>query len=346
MPLTSPEALVAAGLLPADQAPALQPVADRFAIAVTDHIAGLIDPAVAHDPIARQFLPRIEELQVKGEERHDPIGDDAFSPVPGIVHRYPDRVLLKITQLCPVYCRFCFRRELIGPGSEGLSLEQLTAALDYIAEHREVWEVILTGGDPLVLSPRRLAMVLDRLETIPHVATIRIHSRVPVVDPDRIDDELLLVMKRRKPVWLLLHANHAREFSPAARAAIARLVDGGVPMLGQTVLLRGVNDDPATLTDLFRAMVECRIKPHYLHHADLARGTAHFRVPIARGRALVRALRGRLSGLCQPTYMLDIPGGHGKVPIGPEYLDAGSDHFWQVTDYRGTRHRYHEVLPD
>lgn len=324
---------------------ALKKVAAQFAVAVTPHLQAQIDPADPKDPIARQFLPDAAELVTHEHERADPIGDEAHSPVAGIVHRYPDRVLLKLVNVCPVYCRFCFRREMVGPGSKGLSAEQLDAAIDYIASHPAIWEVILTGGDPLIVSPRRLKDVIERLNAIPHLGVIRIHSRVPVVDPERISDDLVVALKSGdKAVWLLLHANHAREFVPESVAAIRRLVDAGIPMLGQSVLLKGVNDSPAALTDLFRAMVANRIKPHYLHHGDLARGTSHFRLSLEEGQQLMRRLRGHTSGLLQPTYILDIPGGHGKVPVGPAYAEPREDGSWTVTDPWGCSHRYDDPV--
>lgn len=320
---------------------ALKKVAEIFAVAVTPHIQAQIDPSDPKDPIARQFLPDASELEIHEHERVDPIGDDTHSPVPGIVHRYPDRVLLKLVNVCPVYCRFCFRREMVGPGSKGLTGDQLDSAIRYIAEHPAIWEVILTGGDPLIVSPRRLKDVIARLNAIPHLGVIRIHSRVPVVDPAKINDAMVDALKSSdKAVWLLLHANHAREFVPEAKDAIRRLVDAGVPMLGQSVLLKGVNDSPAALTDLFKTMVASRIKPHYLHHGDLARGTGHFRVSLAEGQQLMRRLRGHVSGLAQPTYILDIPGGHGKVPVGPVYAEPAEDGGWTVVDPWGCTHGY------
>ena len=326
---------------------ALKKVAETFAVSVTPHLQAQIDTADPKDPIARQFLPDTAELTTYEHERADPIGDDSHSPVAGIVHRYPDRVLLKLVNVCPVYCRFCFRREMVGPGSRGLNAEQLDAAIDYIAQHPAIWEVILTGGDPLIVSARRLAEVMRRLDAIPHLGVIRLHSRVPVVDPERITPELVAAMKQTgKAVWLLLHANHAREFVPEARAAIARLVDAGIPVLGQSVLLKGVNDSPAALTDLFKTMVANRIKPHYLHHGDLARGTSHFRVSLEEGQKLMRRLRGHVSGLAQPTYILDIPGGHGKVPVGPVYAEPQEDGGWTVTDPWGCTHHYADPAVD
>ena len=340
--LRSPEALAAAGLIPPERLAGLERVAARYAVAVTPAMAELIDVADAADPIARQFLPRPEELDAAPEDLADPIGDAAHTPVKGLVHRYPDRVLLKLTHACAVYCRFCFRREVVGPAGEGtLTAAEIDAALAYIAGDPAIWEVILSGGDPLVLSPRRLRAVMDALGAIDHVKVVRLHTRVPVVDPKAITSDLVAALRcEGKAVYVALHANHPRELTPAARAACGRLVDAGLPMLGQTVLLAGVNDDADTLGALMRAMVEIRIKPYYLHHADLARGTRHFRGSIAKGRTLMRALRGDLSGLCQPTYMLDIPGGHGKVPIGPDHVGRGPDGGLEIEDPRGGWHAY------
>jgi lysine 2,3-aminomutase len=333
--LRSIRALVGAGLVVEANADALTPVAERYAVAVTPHVAGLIDRENSNDPIARQFVPSEHELRLAPEELNDPIGDEAHSPIKGIVHRYPDRVLLKPLHACPVYCRFCFRREQVGPGGDALTETELEAALDYIRACPAIWEVILTGGDPLMLSPRRLGRILDALEAIPHVANLRIHTRVPMVDPARIDHAMQAVLRRQKPLWIAIHANHAREFAPAAKAALKRLIETGASLLGQTVLLQGVNDDADILESLFRTMVTERIKPYYLHHPDLAPGTAHFRVTIDRGRSIMRTLRGRLSGLAQPTYVLDIPGGAGKVPIGPNMVEPGG-----VRDASGHLHPY------
>ncbi|GLK71131.1 lysine-2,3-aminomutase-like protein [Ancylobacter dichloromethanicus] len=333
--------LAEAGLAPAD--PALEAVAARYAVAVTPTLIGLIDPTDAADPIARQFVPDARELETRPEERGDPIGDGAHSPVPGIVHRYPDRALLKLVGVCAVYCRFCFRREMVGPGAEtSLTDAELDAALGYIAARPEIWEVVLTGGDPLVLAPRRLAALMARLAAIAHVKVVRFHTRVPIAAPERVTPALVEAIRAPDvTTYVAVHANHARELGPEARAALARLADAGVALVGQSVLLAGVNDEAATLAALFRTLVECRVKPYYLHHPDLAPGTAHFRLPIERGQALMAALRGRVSGLALPTYVLDIPGGHGKVPIGPGYLEPAPDG-WRVTDYCGGVHSYGE----
>ena len=336
--LRQPADLIAAGLAAPERLAALEEVAARYAVAVTPAMAGLIDPADASDPIARQFVPDPAELTILPEENADPIGDHAHEPVPGLIHRYPDRVLLKFVNTCAVYCRFCFRREMVGPQSPSLSSEALAAALAHVGAHPEIWEVIVSGGDPLVASPRRLKGLMQALSGIGHVRIVRLHTRVPVVAPDRVTDALVAALKAPgKTTFVAIHANHPRELTEAARAALARLADAGIPLVSQTVLLAGVNDDAATLAALMRAFVECRVKPYYLHHGDLAPGTGHFRTTIREGQALMRALRGTVSGLCQPTYVLDIPGGHGKVPVGPDYLADGTGF---VEDFRGGRHVY------
>ena len=335
------DALCEQALVPRDKLGALAEVAARYAVAITPAMADLIDRDDPHDPIARQFVPDERELDQQPDERADPIADDPFTPVEGVVHRYPDRVLLKVVNACAVYCRFCFRREMVGPGRGGLSPAALAAAFDYIAGHQQIWEVILSGGDPLVLSARRIKEVVKRLAAISHVKVVRVHTRVPVVAPERINAALVRALRTDKATFVVLHANHPRELTQEARAACGRLVDAGIPMLSQSVLLRGVNDDVETLGALMRTFVECRIKPYYLHHADLAPGTAHLRTTIAEGQALMRGLRGRFSGLCQPTYVLDIPDGYGKSPIGPNYVSAdGDEQTAVIEDFTGRRHTY------
>jgi lysine 2,3-aminomutase len=348
--LRQPEELVAHGLAPATALADLEKVAARYAIAVTPDIAALIDADDPDDPIARQFIPNPAELLAQPGESADPIGDHAHSPVAGIVHRYPDRVLFKLVHVCAVYCRFCFRREMVGPGkASALTPDVYRGALDYIREHRHVWEVILTGGDPLMLSPRRLAEVMADLAAIDHLKVIRIHTRVPVADPARVSGEMVAALKvKGATTWVALHANHARELTEAARAACAAMIDAGIPMVSQSVLLRGVNDNLAALEALMRALVQCRIKPYYLHHGDLAPGTAHLRTTLEQGQQLMRNLRGRVSGLCQPEYVLDIPGGHGKSPVGPNYLshslsqgrELHPETRYRVVDYCGDAHLY------
>lgn len=334
--LTSLDALEQAGLTdPADR-PVLSRVAAEFRVRVSAEMAGVTSAGVQ-----AQFVPDPRELHVVPEELADPIGDDAHSPVPGLTHRYPDRAILHATQSCEVYCRFCFRRETVGEAG-ALSEAEFDRVVDYLRATPSVREVIFTGGDPLVLSARRLGAMLDRLEGIGSLESVRFHTRVPVVAPSRLTEALVAVLDRALPVWLVVHVNHPDEITSGAAAALRRLTRAGVPLLSQTVLLRGVNADAETLERLFRNLIRNRVKPYYLHHPDLAKGTGHFRVTLAEGQAIMAALRGRLTGIAQPTYVLDIPGGHGKVPVGPGYLKRDGDG-WLVTDPQGREHPYRDL---
>lgn len=321
----------------------LAEVAQRYAVAITPAMDALIDPTDPHDPIAAQFQPSARELEIAPDELTDPIGDEAHTPVKGVVHRYADRCLLKLVHVCPVYCRFCFRREMVGPQGDGtLTGEELDAALAYIEAHAEIWEVILTGGDPFLLSARRVREITERLAAIPHVKIIRWHTRIPAVDPLRVTPDLVEALRvEGATTYVVLHTNHARELTEHARAAISRIVDAGVPMLAQTVLLKGVNDDANTLEALMRALVEARVKPYYLHHLDKAPGTSHFRCSIAEGQQLAQELHQRASGLAQPTYVLDIPGGHGKAPLASQAV-RNAEHGYEVRDKDGVWRRYED----
>jgi lysine 2,3-aminomutase len=331
------DALVEHGFLSPQAKAALAPVAARYAVAVSPTLADLI--AKEGDPLVRQFLPSEAELVTLPEERADPIGDNAHSPVEGIVHRHKDRVLFKPVSVCPVYCRFCFRREMLGDAT--LSPDAMERAFAYIADHTEIWEVILTGGDPFILSPRRAEEITQRLAAIPHVKIARWHTRVPVVDPPRVTDEFVSAIKAKNlTTYVALHANHAGEFGDAARGAIAKLIDAGIPMLSQSVLLKDINDTVEALENLMRTFIENRIKPYYLHHPDLAPGTSHFRVSIAHGQRLMRELRARLSGIAIPTYVLDIPGGHAKVPLNSDDVIALENGRYRIRDHAGVWHEY------
>lgn len=323
--LRTADDLVAAGL--AGDARDLAGVMAAYATAITPGLAGLIDRADAADPIALQFVPSAEELDVRPEELPDPIGDKTHEPVEGIVHRYPDRVLLKVVSVCPVYCRFCFRREMVGPYKDSnLTPPELDAALAYIRAHPEIWEVILTGGDPFMLSARRAAALTRELEAIPHVKVIRWHTRMPVADPARVSDEFVAaIASRTKAVYVAVHCNHVRELTSGAKAALGRMADAGIVLLSQSVLLKGVNDTVAVLADLMRGLVEARVRPYYLHQLDLAPGTSHFRVPVETGQALVRDLRDAVSGLAQPQYVIDIPGGVSKAVVALSDVDTGPE---------------------
>jgi len=323
--------LAEAGLVAEAQMARLADVGAAYAIALPQPLAALIDPEDAFDPIARQYVPSPEELDIGPGESADPIGDKRHSPVPGLVHRYRDRVLIKAASTCPVYCRFCFRREMVGPEKgEALTKTDLDATFAYIEGHPEIFEVILTGGDPLMPSAARAREITRRLEAIDHVKLIRWHTRMPVTRPDRITPAYAEALSSQtKAVFLAVHANHAREFTPEAVAACRRVAAQGIALVSQSVLLRGVNDSVEALGDLMRAFLAAGIKPYYLHQLDAAPGTAHFRVPVEEGQRLVRALRDNASGLAVPHYVFDIPGGVSKASLALSDIERRDD-TWAV----------------
>ncbi|MCA3309852.1 MAG: lysine-2,3-aminomutase-like protein [Roseomonas sp.] len=313
--LRTPRDLARAGLVAEAMLPALEEVAARYATAITPAMAALITPGDPADPIGLQYIPDVAELTTAPHELEDPTADAPFTPVKGVVHRYPDRALLKPLLACPVYCRFCFRREKVGPDGGVLTEAELESALLWFERNTAIREVILTGGDPLMLSARRLGEILGRLADMAHIETLRIHTRVPVADPARVTGALVTAMRQTKPVFIAVHANHAREFTPDAVVALARLAEAGVPLLGQTVLLRGVNNEAPAMEALLRAMIRNRIKPYYLHSLDPAPGTAQFQVAEADGLKLMTALRGRLPGHALPFFVRETPMGGGKRPV-------------------------------
>ena len=320
-------------------------ISRRHSVSIPQIWGDLSDPHQTHSPLARQFCPDIAELTTLADEGTDPIGDELHTVSPRLVHRYPDRVLLKVSDACAAYCRFCFRREMVEqPDKSGrITEDELRLALRYIAQNQDIHEVILTGGDPLVLSFDRVAAILSGLNAIEHLDWLRIHSRVPIVRPDLISDKLVQLMScSEKPLWLSVHVNHADELQPECCDALARLAGSGVQLISQTVLLRGVNDDAETLRALFRKLVRCKVKPYYLHHMDRAPGTSHFRVSLAKGQALMQELRATLSGLAQPNYVLDIPGGYGKIPAGKAWVTDRGDGCYSLTDLNGQPHDYRD----
>ncbi|WP_172330565.1 lysine-2,3-aminomutase-like protein [Mangrovicoccus sp. HB161399] len=334
--------LQAAGLLGAEVTPDLAAVAGRYAVSVTPGVLRAIRGGDPEGGVARQYLPSSEELQEFPAELDDPIGDGPHSPVKGVVHRYDDRVLLNLLKTCAVYCRFCFRREMVGPGARGLDSAELEAALDYIRGEERIWEVIFSGGDPLTLSARRIRAVLEELARIPHVGVARFHTRVPAVAPELVTEELLAALRAGPTAFVVLHVNHPDELTAEVRAAIARLADAGIPLLSQSVLLKGVNNSAEVLGRLFRALVQNRVKPYYLHHADLARGTGHFRTSIAEGQEIVDGLRQGHSGLCIPAYVLDLPGGAGKVPVARSWILGEAEGSYLLRDRHGAEHAYRD----
>jgi len=298
----------------------------RFQMKITPYYLGLIDPEDPACPIRKMAVPDVRELKVLNSELADPIGDANQElnnqPVPALTHRYPDRVLLYPTSLCGIYCRHCFRRRLAGRKEFAATQRQIATALRYIREHPEIREVILTGGDPLMLADQALESVLRQLKDIPSIRTLRIHSRMPVVNPFRITEELAETLSQFAPLWLVTHFNHPREVTDVAKEHLARLVERGIPLLNQGVLLKGVNDDPEVLRELGWKLIEARVKPYYLHHLDRAQGLSHFRVGVRRGLQLMRELRGTIPGYAIPSYILDIPKGYGKVPLQYHYLST------------------------
>ncbi|MFN3700598.1 MAG: lysine-2,3-aminomutase-like protein [Alphaproteobacteria bacterium] len=343
--LSTAQDLADSGLIAAAELPQLRPVQSALAIGVSDHLARLMLDSPRHSALRRQYIPDPRELRVTEAELADPIGDAAHSPVKGLVHRYPDRVLLKIANVCAVYCRYCFRREMIGPQAETLGMAEKEDAYSYIRAHPEIREVILTGGDPMVLSTRQIGAALAALSAIPHIRFIRIHSRVPIADPLRIDADYIQKLRENmngKPLYIALHVNHTDELSAEVCKVIEALHAEGCMLLSQSVLLCGVNDSLEALENLFTALTALHVKPYYLHHPDLARGTAHFRLPLHEGMALYERLRGRLSGICIPEYMLDIPGGYGKIPVNHSYVRVDGENTYTLRDPQGGTHIYHD----
>ncbi len=320
--------------------------AAAFAVRAPRRYLDLIDWADERDPIRRQVIPTAEELVHDPREREDPIGDAAHSPVPRLTHRYPDRVLLYPTYQCAVYCRHCFRKESLDDHGR-YDEAALEPALAYIAAHPEVCEVILTGGDPLILADGRLEALRRRIDAISHVRMLRVHTRIPVVNPTRVGPGLVAALRGRAMVALVTHFNHVREITGECEAAARLLREAGFLLFNQTVLLRGVNDTADELRALFRELVyRLGIRPYYLHHCDQTRGLTHFRTTLDHGQALMRSLRGHVSGLCVPQYVLDLPGGDGKVPVGPSHAEARRGFDWTFTTWDGRAHRYSEVIAE
>ncbi len=334
------DALVRRGLVDPADAPALRLVAERYELLVSDYYLSLIDREDPRCPIRRQAIPDVRELEQRPHERPDPIGDAAHGVAGVLVRRYPDRALLFPTFRCPMFCRYCFRKVALNGDPVRLHA-RLDEALGWLAAHPDVTEVILSGGDPLMLSDRRLDDLLGRLWELGTLRRVRIHTRFPVTLPMRVDQKLAALLRSHRPLSLVAHFNHPRELTPEADAALAALVDAGVPVLNQAVLLVGVNDDSEVLAELFGGLADRGVRPYYLHHPDLTPGTDHFRVSIERGLALSRALRGRLGGLCCPTYVLDIPGGGGKVPVDSGFVvSTGPGRYRLESPIDGRSHEY------
>lgn len=322
-------------LTEAERAGAERALAEGFPMSITPHYLGLCDRHDPSCPIRRQCVPHVDEAETVPGDMRDPLGEEDHGVAPHLVQRYPDRVLLLATDRCSVYCRFCTRSRMVGAGGGARPLTQLEPALEHIRSHPEIVDVIVSGGDPLVMSDARIAALLGELAAIASVQYVRVASRTPVTLPQRITPELVRILRTHPATWLMTHFNHPRELTPQSRRALALLADGGVPVMNQSVLLRGVNDDAETLEALFRGLLRERVRPYYLLQADPVRGSAHLRTPLSRGIELMGALQGRVSGIALPKLIVDTPGGRGKVPVGPDYIVAREGPATTLRTHRG-----------
>jgi lysine 2,3-aminomutase len=325
-----------------DESEAVSATLGTLRMAITPYYASLIDPDDPCCPVRRQAIPTERELVRAPEDMADPLHEDSDSPVPGITHRYPDRVLFLVTDQCAMYCRHCTRRRFAGQHDQPASLAQIDRCLEYIANTPVVRDVLLSGGDPLALSDERLEYIISRLRAIPHVEIVRLGTRTPVVMPMRITDDLCNMLKRYHPLWLNTHFNHPKEITPEAQAACARLADAGIPLGNQSVLLRGVNDCPHIMKQLVHALVKIRVRPYYIYQCDLSQGISHMRTSVARGIEIIESLRGHTSGYAVPTFVVDAPGGGGKIPVMPQYLISMSERKVILRNFEGVISAYTE----
>ncbi len=317
---------------------------DKFRVDITPYFISLIDPDDPNDPIRRQVIPTAAEHQAFTGMMEDSLAEDRHSPVPGLVHRYPDRVLMLLTTQCASYCRYCTRSRIVGDPTQNFNRKEHEAQLDYLRRTPQVRDVLLSGGDVLTLAPKLLESVLRGLREIPHIEVIRIGSRVPVFLPQRVDDELCEMLAKYHPVWMNLHFNVPSEITPEVARACDRLTKAGVPLGNQSVLLAGVNDCVNTMRELVQRLVEIRVRPYYIYQCDLVEGSGHFRTPVGKGLEIMEGLRGHTSGYAVPTYVIDAPGGGGKIPVMPNYLISYSDHKVVLRNYEGYITTYEEPL--
>jgi len=313
---------------------------EHFKMAITPYFATLMDAGDPNCPIRRQAVPSLNELVVQECDMEDPLGEEKYSPAEGLVHRYPDRVLLLLTHKCSMYCRHCTRRRVVGCEDFSLSSEKLDKALEYIRQNKQIRDVLLSGGDPLVMPDSWLENVIRRLREIPHVEIVRIGTRTPVVLPMRITDDLLKMLCKYQPIWINTHFNHPKEITEESAKACMKIVDAGIPLGSQTVLLRGINDDAGTLRELFTKLVKIRVRPYYLYQCDIAKGIGHFRTTVEQGIDIIRNIRGYISGFAVPTYVIDAPGGGGKIPINPDYIVSLDRQQAVLRNYRGDIYTY------
>jgi lysine 2,3-aminomutase len=338
--VNSPEQLKKVIEMTPEEEAGVRATCQRLRMSITPYFASLMDAQDANCPIRRQVVPTAQELVVQPEELRDPLSEEADSPVPGLVHRYPDRVLVLVTDQCASYCRHCTRRRLVGVKAERMRPEEMAHALQYVAEHTEVRDVLISGGDPLILSDSNLEFLLKSLRAIPHVEIIRLGTRVPVFLPQRITPHLVTMLGKYHPLWINIHFNHPREITPESAAACARLANAGIPLGSQTVLLRGINDCPHIMKELMQTLLKIRVRPYYIYQCDLSQGISHFRTSINKGIEVIEHLRGHTSGLAVPTFVVDAPGGAGKIPVMPQYLISMSDNAAVLRNYAGALSAY------
>ena len=318
----------------------------RLSMAITPYFASLIDPERFDCPIRRQVVPLINEFYISPNDMVDPCSEDKDSPVPGLIHRYPNRVLLLVTDQCAAYCRHCTRRRLIDVKERLISPDRLEDTFDYIRSNRKIVDVLISGGDPLMLSDEKVEVILKKLREIPHIEFLRLGTRLPVNLPQRITENLVSILKKYGPIWMSIHFNHSKEITRRVKKACDLLSDSGIPLGSQTVLLKGINDRPSIMKKLMQDLLKIRVRPYYIYQCDPVKGTAHFRTPIATGINIIEKLRGHTTGYAVPTYVVDAPGGGGKIPVGPNYIISQDKGVFVLRNYEGKIYTYHEELED
>ena len=325
-----------------EEAEGIKQALAKFRMAITPYYLSLIDPNDPYDPIRRQAIPQGAECNIAPADLNDPLHEDEDSPAPGLTHRYPDRVLFLITDMCSMYCRHCTRRRFAGQKDDESPVDRIEKCLEYIEKTPVVRDVLLSGGDALMVSDKKLEYIIQRLRAIPHVEIVRIGSRTPVVCPQRITDDLVNMLKKYHPIWLNTHFNHPNEMTPEAEAALAKLANAGIPLGNQTVLLRGVNDCVHVMKKLMHELVRNRVRPYYIYQCDLSMGLEHFRTPVSKGIEIIENLRGHTSGYAVPTFVVDAPGGGGKTPVMPTYIISQSPNKIVLRNFEGVITTYTE----
>ena len=341
--ITNTEMLSKVIELPESEALEIDKCLKKFRMAITPYYASLIDSNNPNCPIKKQAVPSVNELTFKEDELADPLGEERSSPVDGIVHRYPDRVLFLVTRRCSTYCRHCTRRRLVGEEDFNIDEKTIENALKYIRNNQNIRDVLISGGDPFILPDKLLEYIISRIRDIPHVEIVRIGTRTPVVLPMRITDELLNMLKKYQPIWINTHFNHPNEITDESIKACQKIVDSGIPLGNQSVLLKGVNDSTEVLKELFLKLVKARVRPYYLYQCDVAQGIGHFRTPVEKGIQIMQNLRGYISGYAVPTFVIDAPGGGGKIPINPEYILSMDQNLVVMKNYKGDIYTYPNV---